>query len=117
MKKLHAALGGVLLLLLVGLVWYGAPVTSPVTRSPLFVVGQTYAVLWSCLNQIGCYGEVMVVREVRPDGWIRAQNAQEGAEWWLNSAAMLSVQSYQQHTAVPEPVPHPTHLLQAAHAH
>jgi hypothetical protein len=79
---------------------YGGP------PAPIFEVGQTYAVLWSCLNQIGCYGETFQVQEIRPNGWLRVIT-QSQEEWWLNPDQMLSVQSYQQHVTPARPVTGP----------
>lgn len=36
---------------------------------PLVEQGKTYAVVWSCINQVGCYGELLRVDVLRKDGW------------------------------------------------
>ena len=68
---------------------YVAVTPSQAQANKLFVVGQQYGVLYSCLAQIGCYGEVVTVREVRPDGWL-VVTTEDGKRWTVNIDAILS---------------------------
>lgn len=65
------------------------PVASAQSPTPLFVVGHEYGLIYNCLAEIGCYGEIVVVNAVRPDGWIEI-TAEDGRHWTVNTANMLS---------------------------
>ena len=68
---------------------YAAVTEAPAQSRTLFVVGQQYTVLHSCMAQVGCYGVLIVVREIRDDGWLVVQAA-DGHRWTLNPAHILS---------------------------
>ena len=63
-------------------------------------VGQTYVLVWSCLPQMGCYGEIVRVEAVRADGWVDVvscptQNNEPvcGSDRWRSQLSqMLSIQ-------------------------
>ena len=110
MKLISIAFAALLLLVGTALYWLDSPLVQKIP-APAFEVGQTYAVLWSCLNQIGCYGEIFEVLEIRADGWLRVRT-QLQEEWWINPAQALSIQSYTQH-ASPTPA-HTGPVLQVA---
>ena len=55
-----------------------------------FIVGQQYGFLYSCIATVGCYGELVTVREVRADGWL-VVTAEDQKLWIVNSAQILAV--------------------------
>ena len=66
-----------------------------VPEKPLVAVGQTYAVVWSCLLQVGCYGEVMRIEALRADGWadvLQCDKDQCTEKWRVNLSQALSIQ-------------------------
>ena len=68
---------------------YAAVTEAPAQSRTLFVVGQRYTVLHSCTAQVGCYGVLITVREIRDDNWLVVQ-ASDGTRWTLNPAHILS---------------------------
>ena len=77
-----------------------AAATASAQPSKLFVVGQQYSVLYSCISSVGCYGEVVTVREVRADGWL-VVTTEDNRRWTVNSALILSFMPIDERRAEP----------------
>lgn len=60
---------------------------------PLMEKGKVYAVLWTCLPQIGCASELLKVEHVRKDGWVRVVD-RNGDVWTINPAQALAVKPH-----------------------
>lgn len=87
--KTIAALFLTILIMLGGL--YAAVAQTPKPPQPIFVVGQQYGVIYSCIAQVGCYGELITVQAIRPDGWLVVDAAPDPNRWFLNPDAIVSV--------------------------
>lgn len=79
----------VLMLVAVFVLVLGGLIAIPTaTPKPKFVVGQTYGLLYSCLNQIGCYGEAVTIKEVSDD-WLVVLG-EDGKLWTVNVANIVA---------------------------
>jgi hypothetical protein len=93
-----------------GVVFVAPALVSHAAPAPLVTAGQAYSVVWSCLGQVGCYGEVLKVETLRADGWADVLQCQPPTQrptpahadivtrctdrWRVNLSQALAIQPY-----------------------
>lgn len=90
-----------LLVFLVAIAMFGVPTrTAP---KAVMDKGQTYLVVWDCLPKVGCFGELLRVRDVREDGWVEVEQCRQNDQalecdkerWLSNPGRAISIRRYQ----------------------
>lgn len=73
-------------------VYFTQPAATQTVR-PLFTVGERIAVVVDCIPvQPPCFTEIITIREIRSDGWLRVTADPQGSEWFVNPSRIYSFQ-------------------------